>query len=605
MRRVFWSLVLLLVCSTVSSHGQFIFRVPAVGSLNCVSATVRCVPSEYATIDACADAASSGDTCLISAGTYNEIITPANSGSSGSTITFVSVSGATVNVCGMDVSGKSYLRFIGLRFNEGAGCSDRNGGVVQMTGVNTGLEFWHDTVLNGVGNGINHVGLNDRCNKCIAVGVRATALDHASDTIGGLQFKGTNIFLGYNEIDTIDADGIYTNAINGWLVNNYYHGVTCSGGAHSDFFQTDAHDLGLSNVLFEANLHFGQGNCSDEHVGVIQNLNASQCATSCGAYDNQLWRRNVWLNNSTSLGISPGTQGTQNRIYYVHQTEVDLCVEAGLATTPYCTNFRSGVDFVYAKNNISSDAWGASVSSNLEVFRFEVVSTFVLAYNLAYDSNGSPSFHSQWTSQTGPQTDINPNFVSKSGSDPSAWDVHLAAGSGDGSNARGTAGPLTTTSGSGTGSTFNVATNTGGFFRGPMTGLDQYGGNLTKGDVLTVGTDTCTVVSISSDAITCAETFTWANAENVFLGTDTTPDIGAYPYKAGGYTLSATYAGSGTITITPNDASLVRFVVCFSDGVPYTVDNTSPYTCVAPAGTFSARAYHLYASPALWAVATP
>jgi hypothetical protein len=571
---------------------------------NANAGTSNTAGGAWLTIDKCADTLVAGEVCRVQTGTYNEIITPANSGTSGNTITIVAE--GTVNVCGLDIAGKSYLRYVALGLKEGAGCSSRNGGIVQMTGTNTGLEFWHNTVSEGIGNGINHVALNDRCNKCIAIGNHVTAQDHPADTIGALQFKGTNVYIGYNEIDNIDADGIYGNWINARVVNNYYHDVTCSGGAHSDFFQTDAHDLGLSNVLFEANLHPGQGNCSDEHVGVIQNLSASQCATSCGAYDNQLWRRNVWLNNSTSLGISPGTQGTQNRIYYVHNTEVDLCRHSALATTPYCTNFRAGVNFVYAKNNVGQDAWGASISNNIEVFRFEVVSTFGLAYNLGYSAAGSETFHSQWTSQTGPQSNVNPNFVSKTGSNPLAWDVHLGAGSGDGLAARGTGGPLTTTSGSGTGTTFNVAANTGGFFRGPMTGLDQYSGNLTPGDTITVGTDVVTVVSVSSDAITVTPSFTWASGENVYWGSDTTPDMGAYPYKAGGYTLSATYVNAGgTVTVTPNDASLVRFVVCYGDGVPYEVDNATPFTCTSPTGTLMVRVYPLYASSALWAVAVP
>jgi hypothetical protein len=90
----------------------------------------------------------------------------------------------------------------------------------------------------------------------------------------------------------------------------------------------------------------------------------------------------------------------------------------------------------------------------------------------------------------------------------------------------------------------------------------------------------------------------------VYFGSSSTVDIGAYPYKPGGYTLSASYAISGgTATVTPNDPSLARFVVCYSDNVPYAVDNSSPYTCAAPAGTFSARVYPRYPSQTLWVTA--
>ena len=85
----------------------------------------------------------------------------------------------------------------------------------------------------------------------------------------------------------------------------------------------------------------------------------------------------------------------------------------------------------------------------------------------------------------------------------------------------------------------------------------QYDGNLTAGDVITVGTETVTVASVSGDAITVTSSFTWATGDPVYLAATTTPDVGAYPYKAGGYGLSASYALSGgTVTVTPSDASL-------------------------------------------------
>src|SRR5689334_22975130 len=70
--------------------------------LSCADATTRCVPSEHATIDACMDAASAGDVCWVTAGTYTEAVTPAISGASGNPITLLA-SGA-VTLCSMDVA---------------------------------------------------------------------------------------------------------------------------------------------------------------------------------------------------------------------------------------------------------------------------------------------------------------------------------------------------------------------------------------------------------------------------------------------------------------------------------------------------------------------
>jgi len=168
------------------------------------------------------------------------------------------------------------------------------------------------------------------------------------------------------------------------------------------------------------------------------------------------------------------------------------------------------------------------------------------------------------------------------------------------------AGPLTTTSGSGTGTTFTVASGGAGFFRGFDASIAQYGGNLAAGDIITIGTDVRRILSISGNNITVTSSFTWANGDGVYYGDNAVDNaIGAHPYRAN-WTLSGTYTCNGsTCTVVPSDATITRMVVCFSDRIPYQVVIDSPFTCTDPAGTFEARIYPLYASTTLWAVATP
>jgi hypothetical protein len=97
--------------------------------------------------------------------------------------------------------------------------------------------------------------------------------------------------------------------------------------------------------------------------------------------------------------------------------------------------------------------------------------------------------------------------------------------------------------------------------------------------------------------MTVDSALTCAGGDPVYYGSSSTVDIGAYPYKAGGYTLTAGNVCAGSLcTITPNDATLVRMVVCYEATVPYAVVNASPYTCAAPSGVFTARVYPRYAS---------
>ena len=135
----------------------------------------------------------------------------------------------------------------------------------------------------------------------------------------------------------------------------------------------------------------------------------------------------------------------------------------------------------------------------------------------------------------------------------------------------------------------------GGFFRGANPNSSQYGGNLAHGDVITVGSDTVRIASISGNSITVTAPFTWANGEPVFFGASATPDIGAYPYKTGGYALAAGYSQTGgTVTVTPSDAATSYGLSFVSEnGVPVAADSASPYTRSVGGGFVTAR-YPLY-----------
>ena len=173
------------------------------------------------------------------------------------------------------------------------------------------------------------------------------------------------------------------------------------------------------------------------------------------------------------------------------------------------------------------------------------------------------------------------------------------------SGARNVGGPLTTASGSGNNSTsLTVAANTGSFFIGSNAGnLPQYGGNLVPGDFITVGATPVQVSSVSGDVLALASPISWSAGAPVYFGSSSTVDIGAFPFKVGGYALSANLTTGALQTITPSDPSLVRFVVCYSDNVPYAVVNSAPYTCAVPTGIFSARVYPRYASQTRWVTA--
>lgn len=549
--------------------------------------TTNTAGGAWLTIDFAADHVAAGSTVRVQPGTYSERVTPAIDGTSTDPITFMA--DGVVTVCGWDLNNSDYLRIVGFVVDTNAGSCTINSGAIVLSGTNTFIELWNNVLRDALYNGVRTPG--SFMNNSVIVGNVALNMGIFADPGSGTAFNvnGQNNFVCYNETSNIDPDAFSETGSDGILCNNYVHGMLELVSAHPDFLQNAQDTTAWSRNTVEGNIKIGAGTPNDHGTNLQSNV----------AWTQNVWRRNVFAAlGSGGIGVPANTSGFTFFRYY-NNTEATTCTDSSLSTEQGCfTLYGTGINNTYAFNNIHYQTWGSARTSS--IFVYQVLNgTFTLDYNLAYDPDGTVSFTTPWTSQAHPRSNTNPNFVAP------ASDWHLAAGSGDGANARGTGGPLTTASGSGTGTTFNVATNGGGFFRGDNTSISQYSGALVKGDTICVGTDVVEIASIATDAITVTTSFTWANGDAVYFGDDCSPDLGAYPYKSGGYTLSATHTNSGgTVTTTPNDTSLVRFVICYSDGVPYAVDNASPYTCSAPTGNLTVWVYPLYASTTLRTAST-
>lgn len=550
----------------------------------------------WLTIDFASDNVAAGDTIRVQEGTYAESVSPSDAGTDGNPITFVA--DGAVTFCTLVLSnGDNYLRFIGFTIDTDAGSCVKQPRAVAMTGTQTGIEFWNNTIRDATGGGISHSNITDVHDKFVVIGNTFTALGNPMGATS-VTLRGSNNIIAYNDFTTIANDAFGMHTLSSRYLNNYVAGTVGNASFHSDFWQGVSSELGIQDNLFEGNFYVGAGTYGDEHIMQIRNLSPAQCVGgtgSCGDINENMWRYNVYHNGNGGWAFFDPDEGPIANTRIVHETVVEMLRFA--TTQANVMNFTDTDVNGFVHNNLFWEAWGTGISTNINPFLVSGGAVMTSAnYNLAHDPDGSVTFHADWSAQANEQSNIDPLLVDVDGDD-----FHLQAGS----PAIGAAGPLATTSGSGTGTTFNVVAGGGGFFRGANANISQYSGALAPGDVITVGTDAVTVVSIATDAITVTPSFTWADAESVYLGTDTTPDIGAYPYKAGGYTLSATYTtNGGAITVNPNDDSLVRFVICYDDSVPYAVDNTTPYTCSTPSGTLTARVYPRYAGTTLSVVAT-
>jgi hypothetical protein len=167
-------------------------------------------------------------------------------------------------------------------------------------------------------------------------------------------------------------------------------------------------------------------------------------------------------------------------------------------------------------------------------------------------------------------------------------------------------GPLTTTVGAGSGTVVTVA-NAKYFMDGR---------GVTEGDSIKIGSNApAKIISINyaANTITLDRSMTWSNGNGVYWrNSDGLPDVGAYEYLPGGYTIapSLNYDGGSNVATVSVNSEIVRFVEFWIDGRPAPgnyVDYTAPFQYNLAASGLSNGSQHvvkvvarpLYASPVL------
>jgi len=348
----------------------------------------------------------SGETVLIESGTYSEQLVPANSGN-GQFITYSSYPGQSVTLDGaavslpsttagvVEISGKSYIRIVGLRIIN-AGPNQTSAGIVVDQSSN--IQILSDTTYNTVSSGIgiwnsqdvivrgNDVQLcvNDGIAECITV-ANTTRFEVSHNHVhnGG---PGSN---GGEGIDT------KMGASNGTVFANVIHDLPRVG------IYADAWDRHTYNISIYGNLIYSCEHglaVASEQGGLLENVQAYN---------------NVIFNNRT-LGVAigwPSVYGPTNNISIINNT----IYQNGQGT------YGGGIDLInqsavniIIRNNI--------VASNLS---FQMALDATTATSTVFDHNLINGFRGYSTEVLGSNAvQSDPLFVN-----PAVPDLHLQAGS--------------------------------------------------------------------------------------------------------------------------------------------------------------------------------
>jgi hypothetical protein len=485
--------------------------------------TVKPTGGNYTSIQACANAAVAGDSCVVYAGNYSE--TPSlKSGLVGKPITFSVNPGDCVTVKGFNVNVASFV-IIGtpnaLHCTNGSNTYsgfEITGSPISWTQIhnvtiqNNYVHAVSNQCLSGPGTTSNGAStfvyvLNNILTSCGGLGGLA----------GGIGVEGNHWLIDGNTFSHV-ADGIYLYGQFLVVRNNHFGPVTAAeqGSNHPDAIESSCSvgfDYPLQHMLFEGNT-IQDWRSSDGHGLLLRDTQ------NCGQDENIIRYNQIVVVGSNF--ISNDVNSKREIIYNnsVSQMQSDLSPKDLSDLT-----FTHGDTGAQVINNVFANDWRPANPAYCVYVDSSSVSGFNENHNLCFLTGWSGGWT---TSSFGPYspTDVfnkDPLFVSPT-------DLHIQTGS----PAIGAGGPLTTATNSGVSSN-SISVANAGFFS------DGYGLTGVQGDWIRIGASTTVqIISVnySTNVLTLSTAVTWSSGAPVYLYknsngivvlTGANPDAGAFP----------------------------------------------------------------------------
>lgn len=568
--------------------------------------------SPWLTIQKCADTIIAGDTCIVHAGIYNETVTETTDGAAGNYITYVANPHLGVTMRGFDVTGLDYIRIVGFEITH----LTTEAHSITATG-GTYNQFLYN-YIHHVNSGILLDSTTTSYNIVRGNTIEFTICPASGPCMGGgtVSVKGASNLIEYNNLAHVsDYFALSATAnVNGYNIfrNNYlghcyfsdfpdnthtdenaectandtasdftgeYYPSCCSGAGtgtctarHIDELQENAL---VNYILFEKNYHeYGADSDITDRHGLLARL-----ANNVG----MKLRDNLFSRVLTSWYSG----GSGFRLY--NNTTVNS-KSASTAALNYGSHGQATDGKAF--NNLYYNATAAANNWPYAITITEPVSELIADYDLWYGYTAyylAAGYQAPSTWEGGASQVVN--------SDPtlnSDYSIPVT------SPAKGAGVTATLANGAGVATTTLIVDDAQPFVGQDWGVVDASGSAY--GDTIVIGTNDpviITAINYATDTITIASAQSWDdNAPIRLYSHNSDMDIGAYPYRAGGYTLTGTWAlNSGIVTVTPSDSNLVRFVEVLEDGKPIGVDYTSPYTVSGVgSGTVTVKLFSLYAS---------
>jgi hypothetical protein len=487
---------------------------------------------DYTTIQACANAAVAGDTCVVYAGTYDETPSLKTSGSPGSPITFAVNSGDCVTVTGFNLRSSSYVTlgtFNSQRCTKG-GFSysgfEVTGGQITWTRINNVIiqyNYVHNTsgiCLRGPGSSSSGASsyvyfLNNIITLCGTIG---------EGLQGGMQIEGDHWLIDGNTLSHVE-DGIYLYGAYMVVRNNTFGPLLPADYTtqHPDAIEstcTFGKDFPLQHMLYENNTTINWGG-SDAHGFLLRDTQ------SCGQTSNVI--RFSQFIDLGSYWIANESNSTSELIYNNSVENTQASAKSKDLSDLVFTKGDTGANVI---NNAIANS-GRPGSNDYCIFvDGPSEAGFVENHNLCFLTGWSGTWQKPYSGYTYSETDIfnkDPLFVNSSS------DLHLQIKSPN----IGKGGPLTSAIGSGANSTSLVVANAGFF-------CDGYGLTGVQADRIRIGGSTTVQISsvnYSTNVLTLANPVSWSSGAPIYLykNSDGTvvlnganPDIGAFPFGSTG-----------------------------------------------------------------------